>query len=120
MRNNRFIILLIAIIAGLFVAACKDGVGQGEGQTAEQTQRDTAAMADWMLGSKYDRLGQKRLAELYFKKAYDALKDDPARDLVTYSETSYGLMSVLYQRNDVEGSMKVAADVVKVMEKHKD
>ena len=120
MRNNRFIILLIAIIAGLFVAACKDGVGQGEGQTAEQTQRDTAAMADWMLGSKYDRLGQKRLAELYFKKAYDALKDDPARDLVTYSETSYGLMSVLYQRNDVEGSMKVAADVVKVIEKHKD
>ena len=120
MRNTKFFIQLIAIVGMLFVTACKGGFGQGEDQIPEHLQRDSAAMADWMLGQKYDRQGQKRLAEMYFKKAYDALKDDPIKDLVTYSETSYGLMSVLYQRNDVEGSMKVAADVVKVIEKYED
>ena len=120
MRNTKFFISLIAIVGMLFVTACKGGFGQGEDQIPEHLQRDSAAMADWMLGQKYDRQGQKRLAEMYFKKAYDALKDDPIKDLVTYSETSYGLMSVLYQRNDVEGSMKVAADVVKVIEKYED
>ena len=120
MKNTKFFIPLIAIVGMLFVTACKGGFGQGEDQIPEHLQRDSAAMADWMLGQKYDRQGQKRLAEMYFKKAYDALKDDPIKDLVTYSETSYGLMSVLYQRNDVEGSMKVAADVVKVIEKYED
>ena len=120
MKNTKFFIPLIAIVGMLFVTACKGGFGQGEDQIPEHLQRDSAAMADWMLGQKYDREGQKRLAEMYFKKAYDALKDDPIKDLVTYSETSYGLMSVLYQRNDVEGSMKVAADVVKVIEKYED
>ena len=76
MRKTRFIIILSAIV--IVLLACTNH-GQHQNQTVEQTKRDTAAMADWERGSKYDRIGQKRIAEMYFKKAYDALKDHPAR-----------------------------------------
>ena len=117
MRKTRFIIILSAIV--IVLLACTNH-GQHQNQTVEQTKRDTAAMADWERGSKYDRIGQKRIAEMYFKKAYDALKDHPARDWKTYSKSAYGLMALRYLRYDLKGSMEIAMEVMKVMETNKD
>ena len=117
MRKTRFIIILSAIV--IVLLACTNH-GQHQNQTVEQTKRDTAAMADWERGSKYDRIGQKRIAEMYFKKAYDALKDHPARDWKTYSKSAYGLMALHYLRYDLKGSMEIAMEVMKVMETNKD
>jgi AraC-like DNA-binding protein len=117
MRKSRFIIILTVLV--IVLLACTNH-GQNQNQTALQTKRDTAAMADWERASKYDRIGQKRIAEMYFKKAYDALKDNPARDWKTYTETAYGLMALRYLRYDLEGSMEIAMEVMKVMETNKD
>ena len=117
MKKSRLIIILIAI--AIVLLACTDH-GQNQNKTVLQAKRDTAAMADWKRGSKYDRIGQKRIAEMYFKKAYDVLKDNPQKDWKTYTETAYGLMALRFLRYDMKGSMDIAMEVMKVMEKNKD
>ena len=116
MRKSSLIIILTAI--AILLLACTKNHGQN--QADQQAKRDTTAMADWKRGSKYDRIGQKRIAEMYFKKAYDVLKDNPPKDWKTYTETAYGLMALRYLRYDLKGSMDIAMEVMKVMEKNKD
>ena len=101
MRKSSLIIILTAI--AILLLACTKNHGQN--QADQQAKRDTTAMADWKRGSKYDRIGQKRIAEMYFKKAYDALKDNPERDWETYTQTAYGLMALRFLRYDLKGSM---------------
>ena len=117
MKGTRFIIILTVLV--IVLLACTNH-GQNQGQTVEQTKGDTAAMADWKRGEECDRIGQKRIAEMYFKKAYDALKDNPARDWNAYAKSAYGLMALRYLRFDLKGSMEIAMAVMKVMEANKD
>ena len=117
MKGTRFIIILTALV--IVLLACTNH-GQNQDQTVEQTKGDTAAMADWKRGEECDRIGQKRIAEMYFKKAYDALKDNPARDWNAYAKSAYGLMALRYLRFDLKGSMEIAMAVMKVMEANKD
>ena len=117
MKGTRFIIILTVLV--IVLLACTNH-GQNQGQTVEQTKGDTAAMADWKRGEECDRIGQKRIAEMYFKKAYDALKDNPARDWNAYAKSAYSLMALRYLRFDLKGSMEIAMAVMKVMEANKD
>ena len=80
----------------------------------------SAVYADFMRGKAYDFTYQKRLSELYYRKSYDVLKNKPAQDWDTYAEVGYRLSAVLCMRSDIEGSLTVATEVLKVAEQNKD
>ena len=62
----------------------------------------------------YDfRLHQMRLAELYYRKAYETLKDNPSQAWDIYADAGYRHASLLYQRGDIESALTVVSDVLK-------
>ena len=138
MKSNLIIILLL-----LTIIACSDNKGDVKTDTAkkefdlaimakdqqralfltdslERAGGISAVCADFMRGKAYDFTYQKRLGELYYRKSYDALKNKPTQDWDTYAEAGYRLSAVLSMRSDIEGSLAVATEMLKVAENNKD
>lgn len=86
----------------------------------ERSGHISTACADFMRGKAYDFTYQKRLGELYYRKSYDVLKAKPAQEWDTYAEVGYRLSAVLSMRSDIEGSLAVATEMLKVAEQNKD
>ena len=86
----------------------------------EQAGKISASCADMMRGKAYDFTYQKRLGELYYKKAYDVTKKAPAKDWDTYAEAGYRLSALLGMRYDLEGSLAVSTEMLEVAKKNKD
>ena len=87
----------------------------------EQAGAITAARADLLRGNAYDFFtDKKRLGELYYKKSYEALKSNPAQDWNTYAEAGYRYSALLGMRLDMEGSLLVCTDMMKVADLNKD
>lgn len=81
----------------------------------------TTARADLLRGNAYDfSTDKKRLGELYYKKSYEALKSNPAQDWNTYAEAGYRYSALLGMRLDMEGSLLVCTDMMKVADLNKD
>ena len=142
--NMRYTINLILIIALFAIVACTDNNRSHTGKdvtgvvysaikahdkeralaltdSMERAGAITAPQADLLRGNTYDfSSDKKRLGELYYKKSYDALKSDPAQDWATYSEAGYRYSALLGMRLDMEGSLAVATEMMKVAEQKKD
>lgn len=61
---------------------------------------------------EYDKAGQMRLAELYYKKVYELMKDEPSQDWDLYAESGYRYACLLCQRSDMEGALAVVSEVL--------
>ena len=106
--------LLLCIVAALATGCSKDRADEKQDDVVKQ------AYADIKLGAEYDSQWKMRLAELYYKKAYDALQDNPAQGWDLYSEAGYRYACMLYQRDDMEGALAVVNEILDKVEGQKD
>ena len=101
------------VSAALFViAAC------GGGNTSKNSARtDSVIELNYRKAYDYDfKTQQKKLAEVYYKKVYDALKDEPDMNRELYTRAGYSLAALKSMRMDFEGSMSIALEMYKTME----
>ncbi len=69
---------------------------------------------------EYDKTGQMRLAELYYKKAYELMEDNPSQDWLAYGDAGYRYACMLYQHGDTEGALSVVSVILDKAESQKD
>ena len=82
--------------------------------TSELTETVWTARHNLEVGLEYDnQRHQMRLAELYYRKAYETLKDDPSQAWDVYAEAGYRYACLLYRRGDMEGALTIVSDVLK-------
>ncbi|MCR5850804.1 MAG: helix-turn-helix domain-containing protein [Bacteroidaceae bacterium] len=113
MKKATYIILLCAAVA--LTAGCADekaGGSMSEKVYTALTWRDDAM--------EYDRAGQMRIAELYYRKSYEILKDNPSQDWDIYAEAGYRYACMLYQRDDMEGALAVVNEMLDKAEGQKE
>ena len=113
MKKATYIILLCAAVA-LATGCSKDRAVEKQDDVVKQ------AYADIKLGAEYDRQWKMRLAELYYKKAYDALQDNPAQRWYLYSEAGYRYACMLGNRGEMEQSLTVISDILSQPESPKE
>ena len=105
MRRNSYVLSLILCIA-MALSGCK------EKPVASKYDDINTAIGYFNEGLDYDKAGQMRLAELFYKRAYDLLIDDPSQDWDLYAESGYRYACMLYQRSDMEGALAVVSEVL--------
>ena len=113
MKKVTYTILLCAAV--VLTAGCADekaGDAMNEKVYKALTCRDDAL--------EYDKAGQMRLAELYYKRAYELLEDNPLQDWLVYGDTGYRYACILYQRGDIEVALTVVNDILDKAEDQKD
>ena len=113
MKKAAYIILLC--VAVVLTAGCADekaGGSMSEKVYTAITWRDDAF--------EYDRAGQMRLAELYYKKAYETMKDEPSQEWLVYGKAGYRYACMLYQRGDMKGALAVVNEILEKAEGQKD
>ena len=86
----------------------------------EQAKIVSSPRADCLRAFVYDEAWQMRLAELYYKKTYEALVGDPAQDWALYGDAGYRYACMMNQRGDVEGSLAVATAILAKAEGNSD
>ena len=78
---------------------------------------------DYKLAQDYDGQWQVRLAEMYYRKAYEALKkanedglfppaDDQSYSWFLYGDAGYRYAVMLYRRGDTEGTIALLSDIL--------
>lgn len=82
----------------------------------QQAEEIEAYQADYSKAIEFDSHGLMRPAEYYYKKVYNALGDDPAKDWTRYVHSGYGYACLLQQRGDMEGAVSVISDVLSKVE----
>ncbi len=105
MKKAIYIILLCAAV--VLTAGCADE--KAGGSMSEKVYTALTLRNDAM---EYDRAGQKHLAELYYKKAYETMKDDPSQACDIYADAGYRYACMLYQRSDMEGTLAVVSEIL--------
>ena len=81
---------------------------------SELTETVRTARHNLDVGLEYDnKRHQMRLAELYYRKAYETLKDDPSQAWDIYAEAGYRYATMLYRRGNMESGLTVVSDVLK-------
>lgn len=86
----------------------------------EQTKLVSSPQADWMRAYVYDAAWQMRLAEMYYKKSYEALSSAPAKNWSLYADAGYRCAFLMGQRGDVEGSLGIISTILDKAEKNSD
>ena len=104
--------IVIVSAALLVFAACSGG------KTSKNPAKiDSTIIFNYRKAYDYDfKTQQKKLAEVYYKKVYDALKDDPDMNRELYTRAGYSLAALKSMRMDFEGSMVIALEMYKTME----
>lgn len=78
------------------------------------------AVRDYNQGIEYDLSGRMRLAEMYYRRAYEAMKEDPTQRIGFYGMTGFRYSFMLFIRGDKEGALAIASEVLAEGEKHDD
>ena len=105
--------LLLCFVAALATGCTKDSDNDNQDDIVAQ------ARADHKLASEYDEQWKMRLAEIYYKKAYDALSDNPEKDWKCYGHSGYAYACMLYNRGEIEQTMTVLSDIISKAENNK-
>ena len=105
MRRYSYVLSLILCIA-MVLSGCK------EKPVAAKYDNINTAIGYFNEGLDYDKAGQMRLAELFYKRAYDLLIDDPSQDWDLYGESGYRYACMLYQHSDMGGALAVVSEVL--------
>ena len=105
---------LVVVFALLTIAtACTDRKAEDDVSEVVRTAR-----ADRKQAIEYDGLWQMRLAEMYYRKAYESLQDDPSQDWFTYGDAGYRYAFLTCNRGDVEGALAIVAKIMDRIEKN--
>ena len=73
----------------------------------EQEEIVSPAKADHMRGLGYDAGWQMRIAEHYYKKAYEKYAFNPSQDWDSYTDAGYRWACLRFGRGDTEGALNV-------------
>ncbi len=103
------------LVCVLALAGCK-----GAPEEAELSAVASEAKEYYNQGVQYDQAWKMRLAEMYYRKAYELLRDDPTQQLWIYGDAGYRYAYLVSQRGDMETSLKVVSEIKSVAEAHKD
>ena len=112
MRRYSYVLSLILCIA-MVLSGCK------EKPVAAKYDNINTAIGYFNEGLDYDKAGQMRLAELFYKRAYEMILDEPSQDWNLYGESGYRYACMLYQRSDMEGALAVVSEVLDKAESQK-
>lgn len=112
MRRYSYVLSLILCIA-MVLSGCK------EKPVAAKYDNINTAIGYFNKGLDYDKAGQMRLAELFYKRAYEMILDEPSQDWNLYGESGYRYACMLYQRSDMEGALAVVSEVLDKAESQK-
>ena len=110
MRQALHLIILCAWLA--LMAGCS---GKPTGDSEEKmSETARTALQYRKQASDYDfRMHQMRLAELYYRKAYETLKDNPSQAWDIYADAGYRCAYLLSQRGNMESALTIVSDVLK-------
>lgn len=95
--------ILLYIVLLVFVG-CTEGIKPTEAVFEAREYRDKA----W----ECDSLWQMRLAEKYYRKAYETLKDDASQDWWLFGDAGYRYACLLFQRGDMEDAVVTITDLL--------
>ena len=101
MKQRIYIFLLCAVLT--MMAACTH---------CSETKDDesSSAMADYQRARAYDQGWQMKIAEHYYKKAYQGFAQNAAQDWYHYTDAGYRWAYLRFRRGDTEGAMNVTAE----------
>ena len=139
MRKGRYFVILTAVVAVVaMMTGCtnsSDTTNDVKEQTAwhqldeafqakdlertlvvidsmEQAKIVSTAKADHLRGMAYDQGWQMRIAEHFYKKAYEGYDADPSQDWYTYTDAGYRWAYLRFRRGDMEGAMNVISKLL--------
>ena len=69
-------------------------------------------MADYQRGLAYDQGWQMKLAEHYYRKAYQGFARNPAKDWYHYTDAGYRWACLRSRRGDTEGALNVVTELL--------
>ncbi len=112
----KYKILIICVLMAL--VGCT-----GSPKTDQRPEWLMQADEDYKLAQDYDGQWQVRLAEMYYRKAYEALKkanedglfppaDDQSYSWFLYGDAGYRYAVMLYRRGDTEGTIALLSDIL--------
>ena len=73
---------------------------------------NSQAMADYQRALAYDQGWQMKIAEHYYKKAYQGFAQKPTQDWYHYTDAGYRWAYLRFRRGDTEGAMSVTAELL--------
>ena len=107
---------LIILCTGLALMAGCSGKPTSD-STPKLTETVRTARHNLDVGMEYDnQRHQMRLAELYYRKSYETLKENPSQAWDIYAEAGYRYACLLSQRGDMEGALAIVSDMLKKAE----
>ena len=77
-------------------------------------------MADYQRALAYDQGWQMKIAEHYYRKAYQGFAQTPAKDWYHYSDAVYRWAYLRFRRGDAEGAMNVITELLSLAKENKD
>ena len=78
----------------------------------EQTKIVSTAKADHLRGFAYDQGWQMRIAEHFYKKAYEGYASKPSQDWASYTDAGYRFACLQLGRGDTEGALNVISELL--------
>ena len=100
MRQSIHLTILCAVL--VLMTACTNCAN-----TTKVKADIATAKADYQRGLDYDRGWQMRIAEHYYKKAFEGFSVDPAQDWGSYGDAGYRWACLRFGRGAVEGALSV-------------
>ena len=85
----------------------------------EQADIIGAARANHMRAFAYDQGWQMRIAEHYYKKAYEGYGADPSQDWYLYGDAGYRWAYMRFLRGDTNGALSITSDLLAQVEENK-
>ena len=78
----------------------------------EQAKYIGAPRANYMRGLAYDQGWQMKIAEHYYKEAYEGYAEDPSQDWFHYGDAGYRWAYLSFQRGDTDGALGIATTLL--------
>lgn len=110
--SKQIILVVLCVVA---LVACR-----AEKASDHVSEKANTALSWHADALRYDEAGQMQLAELYYKKAYEVLKDVPSQDWLTYGDAGYRYACMLYQRGDMEGTLAIVSEIMDIAKGQKE
>ncbi len=108
------------VVAMLCVVLPLTGCTGGKKSDGTRSEKVFTALTWRDEALEYDKAGQMRLAELYYKNAYELMHDNPSQDWLAYGDAGYRFACLCYQRGDMEGALAVVGEIFRRAESQDD
>lgn len=102
-KQPLFILLFFTLLA---LSSCNSD------KTGNQDISVSKAKEYYHQAVEYDNTWQMRLAEMYYKKAYQTLESDPTLNISLYGDAGYRYAHLVLQRGDMETALSVVNNIL--------